>query len=112
MTAPHPADDWTPAACTLPTAEQPLRLAEFDALFATALRRVDRPAPTRLTLTLAAAPGRTEAVRDLAARETACCSFFTFDLTAGDPLRLDVSVPAAHRSVLDALAARAAQLAG
>jgi hypothetical protein len=31
-----------PAACTLPTAARPLRLAEFDALFATALRRQER----------------------------------------------------------------------
>jgi len=27
---------WVPAACTLPTAEQPLRPAEFDALFTSA----------------------------------------------------------------------------
>ena len=27
-------DDWVPAACTLPTTEQPLRRAEFDGLFA------------------------------------------------------------------------------
>lgn len=29
-----------PAACTLPTAERPLRLAEFEELFATAVRGV------------------------------------------------------------------------
>ena len=98
--------DWTPAACTLPTAARPLRLAEFDALFAAAVRGVDRPGPTRLSLTLADAPGRAEQVRDLTAREGACCSFFAFDLTAGDPMRLDISVPPAHRVVLDALAAR------
>ena len=28
---------WVPEACTLPTVEQPLRLIEFDELFATAL---------------------------------------------------------------------------
>jgi hypothetical protein len=28
---------WVPQACTLATADQPLRQAEFDALFATAL---------------------------------------------------------------------------
>ena len=32
----------TTDACTLPTAERPLRLAEFDELFATAVRRVER----------------------------------------------------------------------
>jgi hypothetical protein len=45
------AEDWTPDACTLPTTERPLRLAEFDDLF-TARLRSDRPAPTRLDLVL------------------------------------------------------------
>jgi hypothetical protein len=31
---------WVPDACTLPTEEVPLRVAEFDALFASTLRRV------------------------------------------------------------------------
>jgi hypothetical protein len=35
---------WVPEACTLPTVEQPLRVAEFDDLFATALRGIARPA--------------------------------------------------------------------
>src|SRR5947209_12417027 len=36
---------WVPVgACTLPTRKQPLRVAEFDALFAAALRSVERPA--------------------------------------------------------------------
>lgn len=100
--------DWTPAACTLPTAERPLRLAEFDELFAAAVRGVDRPGPTRLSLTLADAPGRAERVRDLTDRESACCSFFTFELGTGDPMRLDICVPPSHRDVLDALAARIA----
>ncbi|MFI6744088.1 hypothetical protein ACIBI9_65455 [Nonomuraea sp. NPDC050451] len=33
-------------ACTLPTAEQPLREAEFDALFAEAVRQIERPERT------------------------------------------------------------------
>ena len=41
----------------------------------------------------------------LAAAETECCSFFTFALTAtGGALSLDVTVPAAHTAILDALA--------
>jgi hypothetical protein len=112
MTAPQSPAGWAPAACTLPTAERPVRLAEFDDLFATAVRGIDRRSPTLLTLTLATAPGRAEQVRELTRRETACCSFFTFGLTDGDPLRLDVSVQAAHREVLDALAARASRIAG
>jgi thioredoxin len=100
---------WAPVdACTLPTAEQPLREAEFDALFATALRGVQRPAPTWLRLTLAAADGVEARTPDLTARESSCCSFFDFQLTpAGDGLVLDVRVPQARAGVLDGLARRA-----
>jgi hypothetical protein len=104
--------DWTPAACTLPSSEQPLRLAEFDALFAAAVRGVHRAGPTELALTLAPAPGRAELVRDLARRETECCSFFTFRIEDGDPVRLHVTVPPAHTDVLDALAERAGRPPG
>jgi hypothetical protein len=112
MTPPASSDDWAPAACTLPTSEQPLRLAEFDALFATALRSVHRDGRTELALTLTAAPGRVDVVRDLIRRETDCCSFFEFRLEDGDPLRLLVTVPTAYTDVLVALATRAARLAG
>jgi len=106
------ADDWVPRACTLPTAEQPLRIAEFDDLFATSLRGLERVAPTRLQLRLDA--GTEATARDLTARETNCCSFFAFDYTpvAGGELLLDVTVPQAHVAVLDALAVRAAAAAG
>ncbi len=98
---------WAPSACTLPTAERPLRVAEFDALFASALRDMRRAEPTRLELEIdAAAEAR---VRDLAARESDCCSFFTFDFTPGRPGRMTfgVTVPATHVDVLDAVAERA-----
>jgi hypothetical protein len=92
--------------CTLPTAERPLRLAEFDDLFATALRGQQRLSPTTLRWRLA--PMVAAAVRDLTARETACCSFFSFAVTADDEaVGVDVTVPAAHVDVLDVLAARA-----
>ena len=42
-------DDWAPDACTLPTTERPLRVAEFDVFFGAVLR-FDRPQPTRLDL--------------------------------------------------------------
>ena len=93
-------------SCTLAPAERPLRAAEFVALFASALRRVRRPAATRLRLVLDAAAEAT--VRDLTAREAACCSFFSFTLTpAGGELVVDVEVPAGHVEALDALAAGA-----
>ncbi len=99
-----------PDACTLPTAEQPLRLAEFDALFATAVRRVEMFGPTRARLRLAGRTGLLETVRDLTARETACCSFFTFTVTPRDDaeLDLDIEVPQRYAEVLAALVGRAA----
>jgi hypothetical protein len=98
---------WAPAACTLPTVDRPLRLAEFDDLFTTALRGQHRTSPTALRWLLD--PAAEPTARDLTARESACCSFFAFTYTpaAGHTL-LDVVVPAAHVDVLDALAARAA----
>ncbi|MFI6213180.1 hypothetical protein ACIBCD_14405 [Nocardia brasiliensis] len=52
--------------CTLPTAAQPVREAEFAALFAAAVRTVQRPSPNLLRLAVAA--GAEQKARDLAAR--------------------------------------------
>ncbi len=98
---------WIPEACTLPTAERPLRLREFDAMFAEATRDVRRVSDDHLRVELAPSPEVASRVADLAARETSCCSFFTFTLTAASgALLLDVTVPAGHTDVLDGLAAR------
>ncbi|MET7463195.1 hypothetical protein [Nonomuraea sp. NPDC005501] len=110
--------EWAPAECTLPTEERPLRVAEFDELFATALRGLERIGPTHLRLALDGGPQVEETTRGLTARETSCCSFFTFSLTTGSlttgcltadgaRLILDVKVPSAHAGVLDGLQARA-----
>lgn len=101
-----------PDACTLPTAEQPERLAEFDDLFATAVRRVDTIGTTRARLHLTGPAGLAERVRDLAARETACCSFFTFTTTGkpatdGEAVLLDIEVPDGYADVLAAMTQRA-----
>lgn len=99
---------WKPPSCALPTAEQPLRVAEFDRFFTGAVRATDRPSPAQLTLELDSTAQVASQAAGLAARETACCSFFTFTLVAtGGALRLEVSVPADYVEVLDALAARA-----
>ncbi|MDI1462861.1 hypothetical protein QEZ54_17945 [Catellatospora sp. KI3] len=100
---------WVPEACTLPTAEQPLRLAEFDDLFTAAVRDSSRHSPTHLRLQLTGGPDLDVAVRDLTARESRCCSFFVFGITPVDPghVVLDIEVPPAHVDVLDALTARA-----
>jgi thioredoxin len=97
---------WVPVdACTLPTAEQPLRAAEFDALFATALRGVERREPGWLRLHLDAGAGVEARTRDLTARESSCCSFFDFQLTTAEGgLTLDVWVPEGRIEVLDGIA--------
>ncbi|MDG4782977.1 hypothetical protein O7614_25255 [Micromonospora sp. WMMD961] len=107
-------DAWVPEACTLPTAERPLRLAEFDQFIAEAVRGLDRLSAQHLRLYLDGGTQVEETTRDLAARESSCCSFFTFDLSRpdGNSLSLDVRVPAAHADVLDALAERAASVRG
>ncbi|MCG5443108.1 hypothetical protein NIE79_000905 [Micromonospora sp. NIE79] len=98
---------WVPESCTLPSGQRPLRLAEFDDLFATALLAQQRLSPTELLWRLD--PAAEATARDLIGRESSCCSFFSFTLTAATgELRLDVRVPAAHVDVLDALALRAA----
>lgn len=98
---------WVPRECTLPAAERPARAAEFDELFAVALRSQQRLAPTVLRWQLD--PAAESAVRDLASRESGCCSFFTFAFTkAQGTVQVDVEVPAASAGVLDALAERAA----
>ncbi|WP_407560423.1 hypothetical protein [Streptomyces sp. 184] len=131
---------WVPRSCTLPTAERPLRVAEWDALFADGPVTLSRPEPLRLRLLLGPAEGPgpgpgagpgpgsgpAERVRELAERESACCSFFTFTtgVTTGrdgagdgdggrtaDDLWLEITVDQPHEAVLDALAARIAAAA-
>jgi len=104
---------WVPQACTLPTVDRPLRVAELDGLFATAVRGQERVSATVLRWRLD--PAAEAAARDLAARESTCCSFFTFTFTGSsdgtgdhDGLVLQVQVPPAYVEVLDALALRAA----
>ncbi|MFI6169124.1 hypothetical protein ACIBCN_20260 [Nocardia sp. NPDC051052] len=97
--------DWVPESCTMPTAERPIRVAEFDEFFASSVRETARPEPTRLDLRLT--PGAQQAGQELAARESGCCSFFTFtveDTSTGAVM--GVQAPATHVDVLDALEAR------
>ncbi|MBG0563392.1 hypothetical protein [Actinoplanes aureus] len=101
-----------PDACTLPTAERPLRLAEFDDLLATAVRGVEQVDATHARLHLTGPAGLEARVRDLTVREVGCCSFFTFTTTAervagGEAVVLDIEVPAAYAGVLASLAQRA-----
>ena len=104
---------WVPDACTLPAAQQPLRLAEFDDLFAASVRDSRRLTPTHLRLNLHGPQGLKAKVEDLAARESDCCSFFTFAVTAlaEGMVQFDIEVPAAQTDVLDTLAERATTIA-
>ena len=91
-----------PDACTLPTEEQPIRVAEFDELFASQVVSATRHSPTQLVLQLR--PGCAEAVRDLTDRESQCCSFFTFTVRdEPDAVVLDIVVPDAYHGVLDGM---------
>lgn len=101
---------WTEvAACTLPTAERPLRLAEFDDLFSSAVRSIERSGDTHARLLLAGddtLPARTQRLADA---ESSCCSFFAFDVSTlqGGLVALDITVPDEESEVLVALVARA-----
>jgi hypothetical protein len=98
---------WVPESCTLPTVERPLRVAEFDALFATVTRPAERLGPTRLRVRLPGGPDALARARDLVARETGCCSFFSFDLRpSATATELEVQVPESQIAVLDAMQRR------
>ena len=104
---------WVPDACTLPTVEQPLRAKQFDDLFresTTAVHRIDE----RLArVELRPDPVVAARAAELVMRETQCCSFFGFALSAGGGvLTLEVRVPAGQVAVLDALVDRARTAAG
>jgi hypothetical protein len=96
-----------PGACTLPAAERPVRVAEFDALFAAVIAG-ERVSARRLRLVLQGRDDLAEDVRDLVAREADCCSFFTFAV-AEEPtgaVVVDIEVQVGHAGVLDAWATR------
>ncbi|MFJ2839958.1 hypothetical protein ACIO52_31750 [Nocardia sp. NPDC087230] len=65
-----------------------LRVAEFDRFFAEHVESGRRPAPTRLELSLSA--GAETTARELAARESSCCSFFVFTFDGDAIMRIEV----------------------
>jgi hypothetical protein len=103
----------TPRACTLPTEERPVRLAEFELLFSEHLRRVARTGDRSAVFHLTGGDSLLNRVRDLADRESSCCSFFSFEIAQPEPsdVTLRVGVPRRYRNVLRALADRAEQVA-
>jgi hypothetical protein len=105
------AESGVPILCTLHPNELGGRLEEWHRLFAAHLAGIQRPAPTRLRLLLAAHAGL-ERTRELAAREMACCAFMTFTVVpAQASLLVEVEVPAEAAPTLDGLAAIAQRAA-
>jgi hypothetical protein len=108
-------DLWTaPDACTLPSVARPLRVAEFDALFGSSLVRLDRLDSTKVRMILTGTSDLADRVQDLADRETACCSFFTFSVQASPSdhdgatsVQLDIEVLPGFVDVLAALSDQA-----
>jgi hypothetical protein len=101
------------AACTLPSADRPLRVADFDALCAAYLVRAERTRPTAARLVMAGGPGVADRVQRLADAESSCCAFFDFAVSDdGDEVVLDVSVPPTYADVLAGLVSRAASALG
>ena len=83
-------------------------MAEFDELFATAVRSVTRESNVHATFELPAEPAVAATAADLTARESPCCTFWTFALTmTGGRVMLEVRVPPGNVAVLDALVVRA-----
>jgi len=102
---------WAPESCALPTVERPLREEAFAMLFHDHLERVRRPAPTVAELRLDA--DSLDRARELAALETSCCSFFSFDLGQADgEVLMIIEVSSLHVAVLDALVASAVAASG
>lgn len=88
------SDRRPPVACDMSSAlDTPAeRRAEYQRLFAGFLAGRER-STAGITFRFRADPGLQEWVRDLAAREKACCAFFTFSVTAvGQEVRWHVSV--------------------
>jgi hypothetical protein len=102
--------EWaTVDACTLPTGERPLRLAEFDDLFATILQSIERSDNAHARLLLAGDEALVERTQRLAQAENSGCSLFTFAVSAleGGLVAFDVEAPPAYADVLAGLVARA-----
>jgi len=96
-------------SCSLPTAERPVRLAEFDELLSSATS-AERGGPTLLTFHFDDRDGLEAQARDLTARESDCCSFFEFSVVKGaGEVRVEVRVPEPHAGILDSLQSRAGQ---
>jgi hypothetical protein len=109
--------DWlAPSACTLPTREKPLRVAEFDQLFSNHLVAIQPQGAFSIRMILHPNNDSSRStllgtVQDLVHRESQCCSFFTFYVSSlgqeVDGVALEIGVPSEQLDVLAAIMARA-----
>jgi len=95
----------TPIVCDMTTASDTAdeRIAEYRRLFGEALLGRERT-PEGIRYRFRAAPGVEAWVRDLAAREKACCAFFAYEVSVqGDEVIWALAVPDndAARALLD-----------
>jgi hypothetical protein len=91
-----------PIACTLSPEQVPGRLTDWRELVALATGRVKTEAGVRLAFP--SSPDLAGRVADLAAREAACCSFFTFVIGVGaDALSLEIGAPPGATELVDSL---------
>ncbi len=84
----------TPIVCDMTGAPDtgPDRLREYQRIFSQALIGRERTADG-IRFRFRAQPGIAASVRELAAREKACCAFFTFSITTlGEEVRWDATV--------------------
>lgn len=101
------------AACTVPTADRPLRVAGVDARFAAHLRGVERPAATEARPVMVGGPDVADRVQRLADAESSCCVFLDGIVTERrDEVVPAVAVPPAYTDVPTGPDSRAASSLG
>lgn len=100
-TSPAPHIESPATACTLDATGLADRFAEFQSLFTAALRLHVRE-PSQLRLALSVTPEDELDVRELFAREAACCQFFSFTFQRdGELLNVSMTVPDDGIPILD-----------
>jgi hypothetical protein len=94
-------------ACTLPTAERPVRLGAWRSLLGTALSATSADSLTA-EFHWPADAETAAAAADVATREVACCGFFRFGMEiTDDSVVLRATVPTGHEPVVTGLLALA-----
>jgi hypothetical protein len=86
-----------------------VRVAEFDALFSETLTRIEQTGIPGARFVMSGDMALAQRARSLADRETSCCSFYAFTVTATGPnsVVMEVTVPDDRGDALSALVRRA-----